>query len=72
MAAHKRVAKWTRRVDLFEKDFVLVPINKSAHWILAIVCHPGAIAGGDPARHPGLVFLDSLGGRHDGRRMGRR
>ena len=65
MAAHKRVASWTSQVDLFEKDFVLVPINKSAHWILAIVCHPGAIAGGDPARHPGLVFLDSLGGRHE-------
>ena len=65
MAAHKRVASWTSQVDLFEKDFVLVPINKSAHWILAIVCHPGAIAGGDRDRHPGLVFLDSLGGRHE-------
>lgn len=26
---HDRVKTWTRHVDLFEKDFVFVPINKS-------------------------------------------
>ncbi|XP_031436669.1 sentrin-specific protease 6 isoform X2 [Clupea harengus] len=38
---HDRVKTWTRHVDLFEKDFLFVPINKSAHWFLAIVCFPG-------------------------------
>ncbi|XP_041928777.1 sentrin-specific protease 6 isoform X2 [Alosa sapidissima] len=38
---HDRVKSWTRHVDLFEKDFLFVPINTSAHWFLAIVCFPG-------------------------------
>ena len=27
-------------MDIFEKDFLIVPINKNAHWYLAIVCYP--------------------------------
>ncbi|XP_077366072.1 sentrin-specific protease 6 [Festucalex cinctus] len=38
---HNRVKTWTRHVDLFDKDFVFVPINESAHWYLAVVCFPG-------------------------------
>ena len=25
---HNRVRKWTRNVDLFEKDFIVIPINE--------------------------------------------
>ncbi|XP_077443850.1 sentrin-specific protease 6-like isoform X2 [Stigmatopora argus] len=39
---HNRVKTWTRHVDLFDKDFVFVPINESAHWYLAVICFPGA------------------------------
>ena len=42
--AHTRVAKWTARVDIFERDFVIIPINQSLHWTLAIVCHAGEAA----------------------------
>lgn len=28
-------------MNLFEKDFVIVPINENAHWFLAIICFPG-------------------------------
>ncbi|KAF5296827.1 hypothetical protein FQA39_LY12345 [Lamprigera yunnana] len=38
---HARVEKWTKRVNLFEKDFIIIPINENAHWFLAIVCFPG-------------------------------
>ena len=31
---------WTRKVNLFEKDFVVIPINENLHWYLAIICHP--------------------------------
>ena len=33
------VKKWTRGVDIFSKDFIVVPINESAHWFLAIICN---------------------------------
>ncbi|XP_072907842.1 sentrin-specific protease 6 isoform X7 [Hemitrygon akajei] len=38
---HARVKTWTRHVDLFQKDFIFVPINETAHWFLAVICFPG-------------------------------
>ncbi|KAG8237674.1 hypothetical protein J437_LFUL015562, partial [Ladona fulva] len=38
---HARVKSWTKNIDIFEKDFVIIPINESAHWFLAIICFPG-------------------------------
>lgn len=38
---HARVKNWTKNVNIFEKDFVVVPINESCHWFLAIICYPG-------------------------------
>lgn len=38
---HEKVKRWTKDVDLFEKDYVLVPINEHCHWYLAIICFPG-------------------------------
>ena len=35
--------KWTKDVDLFEKDFLFVPVHevqRSGHWALAVVCFP--------------------------------
>lgn len=37
---HNRVKTWTRHVDIFEKDFIIVPINENSHWYLAIICYP--------------------------------
>lgn len=33
------VEKWTRSVDLFSYDYVVVPINQAAHWYVAIICN---------------------------------
>ncbi|ROL18725.1 Microtubule-associated protein RP/EB family member 3 [Anabarilius grahami] len=41
---HNRVKTWTRNVNLFEKDFIFVPINQMAHWYLAVICFPGKIS----------------------------
>ncbi|KAK2579020.1 hypothetical protein KPH14_002814 [Odynerus spinipes] len=40
---HARVQKWTKNVNIFEKDFVVIPINEHAHWFLAIICFPGLV-----------------------------
>jgi len=63
--AHQRVSRWTQDVNIFEKDFVIVPINTYAHWYLAIICHPGEVTD-DGSRDglTGIVVLDSLGGDH--------
>lgn len=36
---YEAVQKWTRSVDLFDYDYVVVPINESAHWYVAIICN---------------------------------
>uniref|UniRef100_A0A8C1ZDM3 SUMO specific peptidase 6b n=1 Tax=Cyprinus carpio TaxID=7962 RepID=A0A8C1ZDM3_CYPCA len=41
---HSRVKTWTRGVNLFEKDFIFVPINQMSHWYLAVICFPGKIS----------------------------
>ena len=38
---HSRIKSWTKKVDIFEKDFLIFPINEHSHWFLAIVCFPG-------------------------------
>uniref|UniRef100_A0A1A9V6V2 Ubiquitin-like protease family profile domain-containing protein n=1 Tax=Glossina austeni TaxID=7395 RepID=A0A1A9V6V2_GLOAU len=38
--SHVRVRNWTKNVNLFEKDFIIIPINENSHWFLAIVCFP--------------------------------
>ncbi len=38
---YDRVRKWTKKVNLFDKDFIVVPINEHAHWFVCIICFPG-------------------------------
>ncbi|XP_053734023.1 sentrin-specific protease 7 isoform X2 [Synchiropus splendidus] len=38
---HQRVKTWTRHIDIFNKDFVFVPVNQEAHWYLVVICFPG-------------------------------
>ena len=39
---HAQVKKWTRNVDIFEKDFIIIPVNEHCHWYLVVICFPGA------------------------------
>ena len=40
---YDRVERWTKKVNLFEKDFIVVPINEHAHWFVCIICFPGQL-----------------------------
>ncbi|KAH1156522.1 hypothetical protein GYH30_051362 [Glycine max] len=42
-AAFQRVSKLTRKVNLFEKDYIFIPINYSLHWSLIVICHPAEV-----------------------------
>lgn len=65
---HEAVASWTRRkkINIFEKKFIFIPINKSMHWSLCVVVNPGAIVErGDHERTKDdplscMIFMDSL------------
>jgi sentrin-specific protease 7 len=38
---HERVKNWTKHVNLFDKEFIIILINEQSHWFLAIICYPG-------------------------------
>jgi len=63
--------RWTRNVDIFSRDLLLVPVHGRLHWSLAVVAFPleapllssgdeYAAGGGDSAAC--VLYLDSLGG----------
>ncbi|GAM21280.1 hypothetical protein SAMD00019534_044550 [Acytostelium subglobosum LB1] len=60
--SYREVIKWTKNDDIFEKDFIFIPINQYAHWSLMIVCFPGDESSDDPPkdRRPCMIYLDSL------------
>ena len=36
---YESVSRWTKAIDLFNRDFVVVPVNENLHWYLAIICN---------------------------------
>jgi sentrin-specific protease 7 len=38
---YARVKRWTKQVNIFDKDFIVVPINEHSHWFVAVICFPG-------------------------------
>ncbi|XP_052194196.1 probable ubiquitin-like-specific protease 2A isoform X2 [Diospyros lotus] len=71
-AAFQRVQKWTRKVNLFEKDYIFIPVNFSLHWSLIIICHPGDVTNSEDEhvekmrRVPCILHLNSIEGSHRG------
>ncbi|XP_050049458.1 sentrin-specific protease 7-like [Dermacentor andersoni] len=63
---HERVRRWTRSVDVFTKDYIVVPVNVRNHWILVIICFAGRALPHEQAPHeiPNAYILvfDSLRG----------
>ncbi|CAD5210267.1 unnamed protein product [Bursaphelenchus okinawaensis] len=39
---YNSLKSWTKNVNIFEKDYVVVPINEEAHWYLAVIVSPKA------------------------------
>ncbi|KAF8270824.1 hypothetical protein EI94DRAFT_1721987 [Lactarius quietus] len=37
---YNSVRKWTSKFDLFQKKYIIVPINENMHWYLAIIYFP--------------------------------
>ncbi|PVI00484.1 cysteine proteinase [Periconia macrospinosa] len=33
------VSRWTAKEDIFDYDYIVVPINQDLHWYLAIICN---------------------------------
>ena len=40
---HQNVARWTKSMDLFKKQLIVLPVCKASHWLLILVINPGPI-----------------------------
>ncbi|EHL01364.1 putative Ubiquitin-like-specific protease 2 [Glarea lozoyensis 74030] len=36
---YQAVQRWTRTVDIFAKDYIIVPVCENLHWYVAIICN---------------------------------
>ncbi|KAM0919612.1 hypothetical protein ACQ4PT_008082 [Festuca glaucescens] len=67
------VRKWTRKIDIFAKDFLFIPVNFSLHWSLLVICYPGEVdtfnKDGDArvaGKLPCIMHMNSIKGTHSG------
>ncbi|OIV97855.1 hypothetical protein TanjilG_12612 [Lupinus angustifolius] len=71
-AAFLRVRKWTRKVNLFDKDYIFIPVNFNLHWSLIVICHPGEAVNFNgkevekSLKVPCILHMDSIKGSHSG------
>ncbi|EIE77647.1 hypothetical protein G6F55_007059 [Rhizopus delemar] len=68
------LSRWTRGVNLFEKDLLIIPVAEHKHWFLVLVANPGACIGSPTVtgsrfdngkidkQKPYIMVIDSLGG----------
>ncbi|SPO21001.1 uncharacterized protein UTRI_00478 [Ustilago trichophora] len=40
-SSYRKLRRWTSKVDLFSKKYIVVPINEAYHWYLAVIVNPG-------------------------------
>lgn len=59
------VKGWTTKIDVTSFDYIVVPINQSAHWYVAIICNPGALLPEEIARPNGDESRSAVTGEED-------
>ena len=37
------VASWTKKIDIFKKKLIFVPVNDDNHWSLCVIVNPGLL-----------------------------
>ena len=58
-------SKWTKNVDIFEKEILLIPICEAAHWYLLAVILPGLLLVRKQRKETTIIVFDSLRGNRD-------
>ncbi|KAI8848636.1 hypothetical protein BC829DRAFT_393535 [Chytridium lagenaria] len=62
--AYDKVSRGTRDAKIFQKKFLLIPINESLHWYLTVVVDPGKLLDEATASECQLLIFDSLHLKH--------
>lgn len=54
-SGHSALKRWTRKVDIFAHDLILVPVHLGMHWCLATI----------DIKRKGVFYYDSMGGNNE-------
>nr|XP_057940557.1 sentrin-specific protease 1-like isoform X1 [Doryrhamphus excisus] len=54
-SGYSAVCRWTKKMDIFSKDILLVPVHLRMHWCLSVV----------DFRKKAVTYFDSMGGNND-------
>ncbi|KTF96442.1 hypothetical protein cypCar_00008169 [Cyprinus carpio] len=54
-SGYAAVRRWTKKVDIFSVDIILVPVHLGVHWCLSVV----------DFRKKSITYFDSMGGNND-------
>ncbi|XP_047662889.1 sentrin-specific protease 1 isoform X2 [Tachysurus fulvidraco] len=54
-SGYSAVRRWTKKVDIFSVDIILVPVHLGVHWCLSVV----------DFRKKTITYFDSMGGSND-------
>ncbi|XP_070695532.1 sentrin-specific protease 1 isoform X2 [Pempheris klunzingeri] len=54
-SGYAAVRRWTKKMDIFSKDILLVPVHLGVHWCLSVV----------DFRKKAILYFDSMGGNND-------
>jgi len=59
----QRIARWEQRLNIFEKDYIIIPVEGDQHWILLVLCHPNNIVNNDnvAGNKSKILVMDSMG-----------
>ncbi|KAG1745863.1 uncharacterized protein EDB91DRAFT_1119149 [Suillus paluster] len=61
---YQSVKKWTSKIDIFSKKYIIVPINENLHWYLAIIYEPEhTLLPPIPQKEPSLSQRGKLRGK---------
>jgi sentrin-specific protease 7 len=55
---YKNVKRWTKKIDIFGKDILVVPINAFKHWFTVFVLRPHSLL--TNSSHCQIVYCDSM------------
>ena len=55
--------RWTKKIDIFEKEILVFPINAFRHWYCILVLRPNSLLTNNPKCE--LIFCDSMFEKRD-------
>lgn len=45
-----RMERWFKRINVMERDYLIIPVMMNEHWFIMMLCHPQSLL--DEERHP--------------------